>query len=79
MKRSKIMLTALAALAVVGTSLAFKAQRYTVTTLYTTNGGSQCTVEGSFKTTTAGLGTAIQASTTNTGACATFYTTTREN
>jgi hypothetical protein len=78
MKKAKIMLTAITVLAVVGGALAFKA-RNNSTTLYTTNGGSDCNIQLVTFTTNAG-GTQIDATlTAKTGACNnTFRITNRE-
>ena len=44
MKKVKFMLIAITVFAAVGGSLAFKAKKFSFQTIYTTNGGTQCTV-----------------------------------
>jgi hypothetical protein len=74
MKKAKIMLSALAVLAVLGTAVAFKAHTYRNFVLFTGTGATDCTnqVQGIATTTT---GTQVYASTTSTTAgCVQLYT-----
>ena len=80
MKKVKVILTAVSALAVVGVALAFKADKFSgETELYTKGAGTACNILTTVYTTSnSQLGTAIQASTQQNGNCQTFYTSTRE-
>jgi hypothetical protein len=77
MKKAKILLTAIIALAVLGAALAFKAKTPS-TTLYTHLGflNIHCNGPGMdyLTTTSGGNGTQISASTNDGGTCVAFYT-----
>jgi hypothetical protein len=77
MKKAKVMLTALVVLAAVGTGLAFKAKKFTVTTLYVTAPNGHCTKAVNYLTTIPGVGATITANlnSTNAACTGTFYTT----
>ncbi|HEX9512831.1 MAG TPA: hypothetical protein VF939_20215 [Puia sp.] len=60
MKKAKIMLTAITALAIVGGALAFKARKFHLHTFYTTTaGGTLCDFTVSLKSTTIANGFTI--------------------
>jgi hypothetical protein len=70
MKKVKVMLSALVVLAVVGGALAFKAEKFTSTTLFK-KGANGCTIQANVKTAASGLNT-VSASIVNGGTCTTY-------
>ena len=77
MKRAKITLSAMVALAIVGGTLAFKVAKFTTTTLYTQDTDGNCTIEETVLTSAIG-GTTILASRIQGSRCTIFHVVVKE-